>query len=99
MPEDGQEVPLHADAYLPRMRTHSRPRPERRAQHLAESVARYRRADGNLRLAGKRLGRSGRYCLVRDGIAASHLAEPGTPCALAMGVSVQIFPEPTEHVT
>jgi len=35
----------------------------------------------------KRLGRNDRYCAVREGTVASRLAEPGTPRALAGGVS------------
>jgi hypothetical protein len=35
----------------------------------------------------KRLGRGGRYCAVREGNVASRLVEPGTPRALAGGVS------------
>ena len=86
---DRQEVPVHADARLPWMRAGARPRLQRRAQHLDESLGTVPWGTGKqpapLRRGRERLGRGGRYCLVRENTAASHLAEPGTPRFLCGG--------------
>ena len=89
---DRQEVPVHADARLPWMRAGARPRLQRRAQHLDESLGTVPWGTRETACSSSEgQGTPGETwpllpCL-REDTAASHLAEPGTPRFLSGGVS------------
>src|SRR5258708_36544544 len=90
-----QEVLERADSHVPWLWRGARQRSQCRTLHLAESTSNVPWGTGEHPLLRRRerLGRADLYGSVSDGNAASRLAEPRTPRALAGGVSACLQPE------